>query len=97
MEVLLRQMLLPLHLKRCVLSADRNEAVESDISNFAVPDQMWMKAPGTFSSLAMLQSVTWMLTLQGFLALTVSLKELVWILKYKHAIGHLHRLCSKYL
>lgn len=37
-----------------------------------------------------------MLTSQGFLALGFSLKELVWILEYKHAIGHLHRLCSKY-
>lgn len=96
MEVLIRQMLLPLHLKRCVLSVDRNEAVECDISNFGVSGQMWMKAPGTFPSLAMLLSVTWMLTSQGFLALRFSLKELVWILECKHAIGHLHRLCSKY-
>lgn len=35
---------------------------------------MWMKALGTFSSLVMLQSVTWMLTLQGFPALRFFLK-----------------------
>lgn len=52
--MLLRQMLLPLHLKRCVPSVDRNKAVQYDISNFGVPGQMWMKALGTFSSLLML-------------------------------------------
>lgn len=33
---------------------------------------------------------------QGFPMLRFFLKELVWVLGCRHAIGHLHRLCSIY-